>query len=75
MSGRGVSIGEAARLSLRHSCLCVEKQGQEAATVPLEDISFLVLDTQQVTLSGSLLAGYWSGKPIADKPRETVKEN
>ncbi|MGF7449980.1 hypothetical protein V7P28_43425, partial [Klebsiella michiganensis] len=21
-------------------------------------------------LSGSLLAGYWSGKPIADKPRK-----
>lgn len=26
-------------------------------------------------LSGSLLAGYWSDKPIAGKPRETVKES
>ncbi len=24
-------------------------------------------------LSGSLLAGYWSGKPIAEKPRDRVK--
>ena len=26
-------------------------------------------------LSGSLLAGYWSGKPIVDKSRKTVKES
>ena len=26
-------------------------------------------------LSGSLLAGYWSGKPIADESRKTEKES
>ena len=26
-------------------------------------------------LSGSLLAGYWSGKPIADESRQTEKES
>ncbi len=55
MGWRSVVISQPARLSLGRQSLQIE-QDQGKAQVPLEDISVLVLDQPQVSLTGQLLA-------------------
>lgn len=55
MGWRSVVISQPARLSLARNALQIEQEPGKAQ-VPLEDISVLVLDQPQVTLTGQLLA-------------------
>ena len=55
MAWRGIHISTPARLSFKHKALVVEQE-EEIITFSLEDIAWIVLDTQQVTLTAKLLA-------------------
>ncbi len=55
MTWRSVVITKPARLSFKNRALVVEQEG-EKASVPLEDIAVLVLDTPQVVLTSQLLS-------------------
>lgn len=55
MNWRGLHISKPARLSIRQRQLLIEQEeGQH--TLPMEDIAFIILDTQQVSLTAALLA-------------------
>lgn len=56
MAWRSVLISQPAKLSLLHQQLRVEQEGGHGVTVPLEDISVLVLETPQALLTTALLA-------------------
>lgn len=56
MSIRGVHISEPARLYLKHFCLNIKSGDKEPFSVALEDINYIVLDTDQVNLSAALLS-------------------
>lgn len=55
MSWKGLVIEQPARLSLRLGQLVLERQDGEHR-IPLEDLSFMVLDTAQATLTAALLS-------------------
>ena len=55
MAWRGVHICNPAGLSLRQSQLVVS-QGGEEVTFPIEDIAYVILDTRQTTITGSVFA-------------------
>lgn len=55
MNWRGIHISEAARLSVKQGQILLERR-DESFTFPLEDMAFLILDTQQVSLTAALLA-------------------
>lgn len=55
MAWRGVHISQAAKIGLKQSQLLVAMNDNEI-TIPIEDISFLVLDTPQCTLTGAIIA-------------------
>jgi len=54
MAWRGVHISQAAKIGLKQSQLLVAMNDNEV-TIPIEDISFLVLDTPQCTLTGAVI--------------------
>ena len=56
MSWRGVHISQPARLSLKQNALAVEQDAEESVRIPLEDVAWIVLDTQQATLTAKLAA-------------------
>ncbi len=56
MSWRNLIIGNPAKLSLSRNSVLIERSGQPAVSVPLEDISCIVLDSPQVTLTAPLLS-------------------
>lgn len=56
MAWRGIHIGKPSRLTLRSHRLVVEQDEVETASIPLEDIGWIVLDTQQVTASAALMS-------------------
>ncbi|NJK91238.1 MAG: type II CRISPR-associated endonuclease Cas1 [Blastochloris sp.] len=57
MAWRGLHLSRSAHLSVEHRCLRMEfRDGTPPFRLPLEDLSYLVLDTPEVTLSGRLLA-------------------
>lgn len=55
MSWRSVLLQNKARLSLRHGQLLIERN-DDSASIPVEDITVLVLDHHQITTSVALLA-------------------
>ena len=55
MAWRGLHISSPARLTRRDAQIVVEQDGNEIA-FPIEDIAWLILDTMQVSLTGSLLS-------------------
>ena len=55
MAWRGVHISRPARLSYRDRQIVID-QDDGAARLPLEDIAWLILDTAQVSITGSLLS-------------------
>lgn len=56
MSWRGLCISSPARLDLRAGRLLLRREGEEDVALPLEDLSFVVIDTPQVRLSAALLS-------------------
>ena len=56
MAWRGIHISNPARLSFRQHALVIEQDEEDAAHFPLEDIAWIVFDTQQITLTAKLLA-------------------
>ncbi len=55
MAWRGVHISEPARLKHRDRQLVVDRDDGEVS-LAIEDIAWLILDTPQVSLTGSLLS-------------------
>ena len=55
MAWRGVHISQPARLKYRDRQLVVD-QDDDSVWLPIEDIAWLILDTPQVSLTGSLLS-------------------
>ena len=56
MGWRVVCIANPARLSLKNSCLVVASGDDEGVSVPLEDISVLLIESRQVSVSSHLMA-------------------
>lgn len=56
MAWRGLHISTPGRLSQRRTQILFERDDEEDVTFPLEDIAWVILDTPQVTLTGSLLS-------------------
>lgn len=57
MAWRGLHISNPARLTHRSRQIVVDPEGgDEALTFPVEDIAWIILDTPQVSVSGSLLS-------------------
>lgn len=59
MAWRGLHLSRAANLSVEHRCLRLEFRDDTPTPpvrFPLEDLSYLIIDTPEVTLSGRLLA-------------------
>lgn len=56
MAWRGLHISQPARLTHRNTQVVVERDEDETAlTFPVEDIAWIILDTPQVSVTGSLL--------------------
>ena len=60
MAWRGVHISNPARLKYREKQLVVE-QDDGSVSLPIEDIACLILDTQHVSVTGSLLSALMGG--------------
>jgi CRISPR-associated protein Cas1 len=56
MISRIVEVGSPARLSYKNKQLRVEREGEEPAHIPIEDLGVLVLDNEQITLTAALLS-------------------
>ena len=57
MAWRGLHISNPARLTYRSRQIVVDPENDcEALTFPVEDIAWIILDTPQVSVSGSLLS-------------------
>ncbi|MCX7901346.1 MAG: type II CRISPR-associated endonuclease Cas1 [Burkholderiaceae bacterium] len=59
---RTVEISSPARLSLRHRQLVVAREDGSTPTVPLEDLSLLIVDNPQVTYTHALLGALVEAK-------------
>lgn len=58
MGWRSVIVSKPARLSVKHRQLLLEQDGGISATLPLEDLSVVVLDTPQLILTGAVLSEF-----------------
>lgn len=56
MAWRGLHIGDPARLSLKSGQLHFDKRDESSITFPIEDIAWIVLDTQQIEITAALMA-------------------
>ena len=56
MAWRGIHLTEPSFLSLERNGLKVEREGEDAVNVPLEDLGWLIVDSNQVTLTSRLLS-------------------
>jgi len=57
MAWRGLHISQPARLTHRSSQIVIDRDDdEETLTFPVEDIAWIILDTPQVSLTGSLLS-------------------
>ena len=65
MSWHGLHLSTAAKLSLHRHALRVERPNVEPVRVALEDLAWIILDTQEVTLTAALLSACMTaGVPI-----------
>ncbi len=55
MAWKGVHISKPARLSLKDQQLCVA-QDEDIVTIPLEDVAWIILDSNHTTLTASLIS-------------------
>lgn len=58
MAWRSLLISRPARLTVKNSQLLLEQEAGLSATVPLEDIAVVVLETPQATITSALLAEF-----------------
>ncbi len=56
MAWRGIHISEPAALSQRQRSITVERKGNDAVRIPLEDVGWIVVDTPEAQFSSALLA-------------------
>ncbi len=58
MAWRGLHLSKAAYLRIDHRNLVIDFRGEEkgCARLPLEDIAYLILDSQEVSITGAALA-------------------
>lgn len=57
MAWRGLHISQPARLTHRKTQIVIERDDdEETLTFPVEDVAWIILDTPQVSLTGSLLS-------------------
>ncbi|WP_420607089.1 type II CRISPR-associated endonuclease Cas1 [Novosphingopyxis sp.] len=56
MAWRGLHISNPARLTHRRRQIVVAPEASEELTFPVEDIAWIILDTPQLSISGSLLS-------------------
>jgi len=56
VSWRGLHLSEPVRLAVKRGQLWLERDGGDKFTFPLEDMGFIVLDTQQALMSAALLS-------------------
>ena len=56
MIKRTLYFGNPAHLCTRLEQLCIKKEDEADKTVPIEDIGFIILDNDQITISKALLA-------------------
>lgn len=59
MIKRIVEVGSPARLSLANQQLVIERQGQDTATVPVEDLGLLILDHQGIAHTQAVFSACW----------------
>lgn len=59
MIKRIVEVGNPARLSLANQQLVIERQGQDTATVPVEDLGLLILDHQGIAHTQAVFSACW----------------
>ena len=60
MGWRSVIVSKPSRLSVKNRQLLLEQDESSSVTLPLEDLSVLVLDTPQTLLTGALLSEFAS---------------
>jgi CRISPR-associated protein Cas1 len=65
MIGRTIEISSAARLSVAHRQLIIERNGHPAASVPIEDIGILVVDNPAVSYSHTVFTALAEAGGIA----------
>jgi CRISP-associated protein Cas1 len=56
MAWRGLHISNPCRLTHRRTQLVVEQEEEDELSFPIEDLAWVILDTPQVSLTGSLLS-------------------
>lgn len=56
MSWRVVLVSNPCKLSVKNKQLNIEQFGEEAVRLPLEDLSIIVLETKQATLTAYLIS-------------------
>ena len=60
MAWRGVHICNPSGLTLQQGQLCVDQDGN-IVTIPIEDIAYIILDTRQTTITGSVFSALMKG--------------
>lgn len=65
MIKRIIEIGTPARLSLANQQLVIQRQGQDTATVPVEDLGLLILDHQGIVHTQAVLSACWKSNVLA----------
>ena len=58
MAWRSLLISQPARLTIKNRQLLLEQEAGLSASVPLEDIAVVVLETPQATITSALLAEF-----------------
>lgn len=56
MAWRGLHLSLPARLSFRRNALAIAREGEEPLSVPLDDLGWIILDSDEVTLTSRLLS-------------------
>ena len=64
MIKRIVEISNPAFLHLRHRQMVIEREGQEPASVPVEDLGVLILEHPAISLTQALLAACWQNNAV-----------
>ncbi len=61
MSWRGIHLSETATLTRRHRSILINRKDEDPIHIPLEDVGWIVVDSQEVQLSSALLSSCADG--------------
>ncbi len=61
MSWRGIHLSETATLTRRHRSIFIKRKDEDPIHIPLEDVSWIVVDSLEVQLSSALLSSCADG--------------